>query len=166
MAVIEPIFEALNDAGARYVVVGGLAAVLHGYARLTADVDLAVDLDEVEARKTAQALAALGLVPRAPVNLLDLASVEERARWRKEHNALVLSLWDPHNPMRAVDLFIELPVPFEELYLRSELKPLRRTHVRVTSLDDLIRLKRLAGRPQDLQDIEALTEIRRRLHGE
>ncbi len=34
----EPIFEALDESGAQYVVVGGLAVVLHGYARLTADV--------------------------------------------------------------------------------------------------------------------------------
>ena len=37
MAVFEPIFQALNDAGARYVVVGGLAVVLQGHARLTVD---------------------------------------------------------------------------------------------------------------------------------
>lgn len=166
MAVIEPVFEALNDAGSRYVVVGGLAAVLHGYARLTADIDLAVDLSATEAAKTAQALSAIGLVPRAPVELRDLASEDKRAAWSTEHHALVLSLWDPHNPMRAVDVFIQHPLPFEGLYARAELKLLHRTHVRVASLDDLIALKRLAGRPHDLQDIEALTEIKRRLHGE
>ena len=44
MALFEPVFRALNDTGARYVVVGGLATVLHGYARFTADADLVVDL--------------------------------------------------------------------------------------------------------------------------
>ena len=41
MALFEPLFKTLNDAGVRYVVVGGLAVVLHGHARLTVDVDLA-----------------------------------------------------------------------------------------------------------------------------
>jgi hypothetical protein len=163
--IIEPVFEALNEAGARYVVVGGLAIVLHGHARLTADIDLALDLSEAEALKAVRAMAGIGLVPRVPVELEDLASPEKRAEWRAQHGALVLSLWDPHNAMRAVDIFLENPVPFEELWARAELKALRHTFVRIAGIDDLIRLKRLAGRPHDLQDIEALEEIRRRLHG-
>lgn len=45
MSLYVPVFEALNDMQVRYVVVGGLATVLHGYARLTADIDLMVDLE-------------------------------------------------------------------------------------------------------------------------
>jgi hypothetical protein len=163
--IIEPVFEVLNEAGARYVLVGGLAIVLHGHARLTADIDLAIDLHEAEALKVAQALASIGLVPRAEVELLDLASAEKRQAWRDEHGALVLSLWDPGNAMRSIDVFLENPVPFQELWARSEVKALRHTFVRVASIEDLIALKRLAGRPHDLQDIQALEEIRRRLRG-
>jgi hypothetical protein len=163
--VIEPVFEVLNEAAVRYVVVGGLAIVLHGHARLTADIDLVIDLDEREAQKAVQALSSIGLIPRAPVELAGLASAESRARWRAEHGALVLSLWDPQNPMRAIDVFLEHLLPFEELWARSELKTLRRTYVRIAGIDDLIALKRLAGRPHDLQDVEALEEIRRRLRG-
>jgi len=46
MAVLEPLFLALNDAGIRCAVVDGEAVVLHGHARLTADLDLVIDLDE------------------------------------------------------------------------------------------------------------------------
>ena len=42
MLLYEPLFHALNASGARYVVVGGVATVLHGYARLTADIDLII----------------------------------------------------------------------------------------------------------------------------
>jgi hypothetical protein len=165
MGIIEPVFEVLNEAGARYVVVGGLAIVLHGHARLTADIDLAIDLSEDEALKAARALASIGLIPRVAVDLTDLASAAKRKQWRDEHGALVLSLWDPEHAMRAIDVFLENPIPFDELWARSEIKVLRRTHVRVAGIDDLIQLKRLAGRAHDLQDIEALEEIRRRLRG-
>jgi hypothetical protein len=57
-------FGALNAAGARYVVVGGLAVVFHGHARLTADIDLVVDLSPGEAVKTIAALERLGMVAR------------------------------------------------------------------------------------------------------
>ena len=65
MALFEPVFRALNDTGARYVVVGGLATVLHGYARFTADADLVVDLAPTPAKHIIDALTALGFVPRA-----------------------------------------------------------------------------------------------------
>ena len=44
MALCEPVFRALNATGARYIVGGGLATVLHRSARVTADADLVVDL--------------------------------------------------------------------------------------------------------------------------
>lgn len=50
-----PIFRALNEAEVRYVIVGGLATVLHGHTRLTLDIDLVVDLEPSEAKKAIQA---------------------------------------------------------------------------------------------------------------
>ena len=67
MSLLEPLFEALNRADVRYVVVGGVAAVLHGHARLTMDVDLVVDLAAPEAGKAIDVLTSLGFVPRVPV---------------------------------------------------------------------------------------------------
>jgi hypothetical protein len=74
----------------------------------------------------------------------------------------VFSWYDPKNPMREVDVFVSHPIPFEDLWARSILFPLGALLVRVASIADLVQLKRLAGRPQDLTDIEALEEIERR----
>ena len=161
MSLFEPVFVALNAAGARYVVVGGLATVLHGYARLTADIDMIVDLDPPELKKTLAAMASLGLRPRAPVDPLGFADEEVRRSWIEEKGMTVFSFWDPKVPMREVDLFVEHPIPFSELWERSDLVELDQTTVRIASILDLIALKRLAGRPEDLQDIEALEEIAR-----
>ena len=68
-------------------------------------------------------------------------------------------MYDPSNPMRVVDLFVNHPVPFEELWSRSSEFELRDTTVRVASIPDLIHLKRLAGRQQDHADIEQLEAI-------
>ena len=78
----------------------------------------------------------------------------------------VFSLVDPENPMRAVDLFAEHPIEFEDLWQRSETIPFRETEVRVASIRDLIDLKRRAGRPKDLSDIERLEEIQRQREAE
>ena len=63
MAIFAPLFDALNKANIRYVVVGGLATVLYGYTRLTVDIDRAVDLTPNEAKKAILTLTTLGLVP-------------------------------------------------------------------------------------------------------
>ena len=161
MSVFEPIFQILNTAGVRYVVVGGLATVLHGYARLTADVDLAVDLAPEEATKMIQALVAKGFRPQVPVLAEEFANPAVREVWLREKHMRAFSLVDPTNPMRVVDLLLKPEVPFEELLARSQEVMLNRTKVRIASIDDLIALKRHAGRPQDLADIEQLETIRR-----
>ena len=159
MALFEPIFEALNESGVRYVVVGGVAVVLHGHARLTADLDLAVDLSPASAKKAVDALVRTGLQPRAPVEASDFADPKARARWVEEQSMQMFTMWDPKNVLRLVDLFVENPIDFEELWAGSELVELEGTAVRVASVPDLIRLKRMAARPQDASDIEALEAI-------
>jgi hypothetical protein len=162
VALFEPIFSALNAGGGRYVVVGGLATVLHGHARLTADVDLMVDLTPSSARATIEALTDLGFRPRPPVPALAFADPAARAEWVTKKGMRVFSLWDPADPMREIDLFIEHPIPFEDVWARSVEARLESTTVRIASIEDLIALKRLANRPQDIQDIEALEKIRER----
>jgi hypothetical protein len=157
-----PVFTALNGAEIRYVVVGGLAAVLHGHARLTADVDLVLDLEPAAAARAMRALQGLGLVPRAPVDLLDFAVPARRNAWIAEKGMRVFSLFDPAHPMTEVDLFAQSPMDFEALWSGSEAMNLGSVSVRVASVPHLVALKRLAGRPQDLLDIEALEEIQRR----
>jgi hypothetical protein len=165
VSLFEPLFDALNRAGVRYVVVGGFATVLHGHARLTADIDLVVDLVPDEARKAVETLTSLGFRPRAPVEPFAFADSATRRQWVQEKGMRVFSLWDPANPMLEIDLFAEHPIDFEELWNRAEIVTLTQTVVRIASIRDLIRLKQLAGRPQDLADVEALENILRRREG-
>jgi hypothetical protein len=154
------IFRALNESGSRYVVVGGLAVVLHGHLRLTADIDLIIDLEPDAARAAIDALSRIGLRPTLPVAFAGLADPEVRRRWIDDRGLLVLNLWDPANPLRSVDLFVRMPEGFDGLYARSVVVDLQGTPCRIASIDDLIALKTASGRPQDAQDIEALRAIR------
>lgn len=158
---LEPIFAALNEAGIRYVVVGGLATVLHGHARLTSDLDMIIDLQPQEARRAIDLLVGLGFQPRAPVAAAEFADPEVRRAWIEQKGMRVFSMWDPKNPMIEIDLFVDHPILFEELWAESEVMPLSDTTARVVSAEHLIQLKRLAGRPQDLMDIEALQAIQK-----
>lgn len=162
MGLLEPLFTALNRAQVRYVVVGGLATVLHGFARLTADVDLVVDLDPPAARNAIAVLLGEGFQPRTRVDPFEFADPSKRLAWLRDKGMRVFSLRDRANPLREVDLFVESPLEFEGLWTRADLTDLGNVSVRVAAIPDLITLKRMAGRPQDLADIEALEEILRR----
>jgi uncharacterized nucleotidyltransferase DUF6036 len=160
MLPLESLFKALNEDGGRYVLVGGLAVVLHGHLRATGDVDLVVDLAPEQVHRTLAALERAGFRPYAPAPAIEFADPAKRAEWVREKSMLVFSLRPPTGvPM--VDLFLEPPMSFERLWERSLVVTMRGVPVRVAGLDDLIELKRQAGRPEDLADIEALAEIRR-----
>lgn len=160
--MFEPILAALERASVRYVVVGGVATVLHGYARLTADLDLAIDLEGNRPAAAVEALTSLGLLPLLPVSAESFANPDLRRSWVEDRNLKVFSFHDPANPMVQVDLFAENPIPFEDLWDRSVRVKLGSQLARIAGIDDLIAMKRAAGRPQDLSDIEALEIIAER----
>lgn len=159
MSAYEQIFQALNEAEVRYVVVGGLATVLHGHARFTLDVDLIVDLEPEAAHRAVDALVDLGFEPRVPVPARDFADTEKRARWIRDKGMRVFSFWSPSDPMTVVDLFVEHPIEFQELWSQAREARLGGTLVRIASIPHLIQLKRDAGRPKDLDDIRKLKKI-------
>lgn len=162
MSIYEPILARLNEQGGRYVVVGGLAVVLHGHARLTVDLDLVVDLAPEAARRTISALVGLGFCPLAPVEALDFADAARRREWVEAKGMRVFSLYEPESPLSTVDLLVESPIDFEELYRKAELIPIGTTVVPVVAISHLIQMKQAANREQDRVDLRVLVEIEKR----
>ena len=165
MSLFEPVFATLNRYEARYVVVGGLAVVLHGHPRLTGDLDLAIDLAPAAAATTVEALTELGLQPRLPVDAREFADPAVREGWIRDRNLQVFSFHDPSNPLLEVDLFARNPLPFEELWQRAETVDLGDVWTPVACVADLIRLKEMVGRDQDAADIDALRDIQAHWRG-
>jgi hypothetical protein len=160
------IFRALDEADVRYLVVGGVAVVLHGHPRFTADLDLVLDLTPTNASAAIATLQRLDYRPRAPVPAEDFAKDEVRRKWREEKGLTVFSLWSPNYPGTEVDLFVEEPFDFEEAWSRRLDAVLDDgTTVHVVGMDDLRSLKQTSGRPKDLDDIEKLDQIVRAMLG-
>lgn len=160
---LEPVLKTLNDAGVRYLVVGGVAVVLHGHLRTTGDLDLVVELSPKNLGRALDALEQIGFQPRPPVPLRSFADHETRQSWVREKNLQVFSLWHPDLPGFEVDLFVEEPFDFDIVWGRRVDVELQSTTAPVVALGDLVELKKRAGRGRDLEDVAALEQIARRL---
>jgi hypothetical protein len=140
---------ALNAAGAKYLVIGGVACVLHGYARATADVGILIEQTRENAERVLAGLSTIGygfareLVP------------EEILK-----RPIFVIGDDP-----AVDIFlVAWSVKYDQAVKQSSVVHVDGVPVPLIGLDDLIETKR-TGRPLDTADIEALEQIKR-LRGE
>ena len=80
MTYYSELFAAFEKAKIRYLVVGGVAVVLHGFLRATADLDLIIALDPENVEKFLRLMKELGYKPRVPVSIDDFASPEQRKK--------------------------------------------------------------------------------------
>lgn len=154
---LEEIFGALNAAQIRYLVVGGLAVVAHGYVRYTNDVDLVVQLDETNVRRAMEVLKSIGYRAKVPVDPVEFANPLSRASWIADKQMVVFQLISERFGREPIDVFVKEPFDVgaelaacEWLSVGSTLK------IPVVSRRQLLRMKHEAGRPKDLLDIEYL----------
>lgn len=158
-----PTFEAikaLNEAGVRYVIVGGIAAVMHGVARLTMDIDVVVALDAENARRAVEAIIKAGFVPMVPITAEQFADDNLRQSWIEDKNMVVLNFKHRSDPLQSVDVFVRYPLEFEGMYRNSVTIDGYGIPARICSIDDLIAMKLEAGRVKDLADVRQLEMIR------
>jgi hypothetical protein len=160
LSSFEAIIAALNDAGVRYLVAGGLAVNAHGYLRFTHDVDLVIALLSENIFPAFAALTKLGYKPLVPIRVEQFADEQTRRRLIAEKGMTVLSLHSEEHREAPVDIFVEFPFDFDAEYRRSligEIGP--GLHARFVSLETLIAMKDKAGRPRDLDDVHHLRWI-------
>jgi hypothetical protein len=138
-ATFADVFARLERDQVRYVVISGVAVVLHGYVRPLADLDVVIDRSPAEAQRAMSALAACGFVPSLPLPL-DMVTV--------------MRMFD--GSQREVDVFVRYHIPFEELLAASARMRVSDGMVPVASREHVIQAKRVSRRPHDLEDIERL----------
>jgi len=144
-AIASQVCDALNRTGARYLVIGGVACVLHGYARATTDVDILIERTPDNARRTLDALGSLGW-----------AFAREWSPDEILRRPITVIGDDP-----AVDVFtVAWRVTYDDVVARSSVVEVDGVLIPLISIDDLIETKR-TGRALDAEDVEALQIIRR-----
>ena len=141
----------LNEAGVRYVIVGGLAVIRHGAVRATKDVDAVVAMDRENLSRL------VGLLKRWEATNPDGSPL----RTHVLSPGGVLALRTRHC---LVDIISEqlLPGRFDDVLGRSDIKRIDGVEAPICSLADLVAMKRATGRGSDGLDLERLAEA----HGE
>jgi predicted nucleotidyltransferase len=155
---LESLLGRLARAGVDFVVVGGVAVAFQGYGRATKDLDITYATDQENLRRLGEVLMGAHARLRGIVEDAPFVPVERTlARTR----LLTLDTDDG-----GLDLLADPPgaPPYRTMRDRADRAELDGIVVAVAALDDLLAMKRAAGRPQDLADIEAL-EVARRLRG-
>jgi predicted nucleotidyltransferase len=148
------LLHALDDAKVEFVIVGGVAATLHGSARLTADLDVVYARSKENIRKLVHALASLHPYLRgAPAGLpfhFDEATVRAGLNFTLTTDA------GPLDVLGEIAGGFDYPV----LRRRSSIFRIYGRRLRVITIDALIENKIAAGRPKDLEVVAELEVIR------
>jgi len=135
---------ALNQQEVRYLLVGGFAVILHGYARTTGDMDIWVERTPENYQRIKRAFLQFGM----PV--FDMT----------EKNFLSHPNWDVFTfgiPPVAIDLMIKVKgLNFETCFANSVLFEDDDLTIKTIHLNDLLLAKKMAGRAKDLNDLENL----------
>ncbi len=142
----ENLLKLLNDHGVEYVIIGAFAFPVHGYARATLDIDLAVRPERSNAERLHAALSEFGY-DLTEIDIEDLLSKKLLIRQYVVavdiHPFFAGGTFDEIWERRVSDFYGETPAFF-------------------AGLEDLIEMKRAADRPKDREDLRYLLEIRRR----
>jgi len=134
---------ALRSLGCRWYLFGAQAAILHGAERLTNDIDVTVDLGEVSLKSLLRALRASGFVLRVknPQKFVESTRVLPA-----RHRGSGID----------VDIVLAGPGP-EQLFLeRAVRRRIEGVWIPVASVEDVVAMKVLSGRPKDAEDVKEI----------
>lgn len=153
------LLQMLDEAKVEFVLVGGLAVALHGYQRVTMDVDVVLAMDADNLQRFMSAAKAAGLRPTIPVDIESLAKPDLIEQWYREKGMLAFSLRGAQTMATVIDILVKPVVPFADLRRAAtpvEVGPIR---IPVASIEHLIEMKTGTGRSKDALDIEELRKI-------
>lgn len=147
-------FRALAGRGVEYVTIGGIAVQAHGAQRVTRDLDIAIATSSANAARLASALSdidarVLGADGRRSRAVPSAALLGSGDQWH---------LVSRHGRLDVMTLPAHLGT-FDQLRARAHEVPLGEMTVPIASREDLLKMKRAAGRPQDLADVELLSSL-------
>lgn len=137
--------QSMNNHNVDYILVGGYAVILHGYRRVTGDLDIWVKRTNENYSKLSLAFAEFGLP------LFDMTE-------EKFLDVDMADVFSFGRPPVSIDIITKLKgVEFDEAFVQAQVFDENGLMIRFIHLNNLIQAKKAAGRHKDLDDIEKLT---------
>ncbi len=141
----ESLLKSLKEHGVKFVIIGATAFPVHGYSRATLDIDIFMKPETSNAEKTLSALKNFGY------DVQDIAVEELLTKKILIRQYLVET--DIHPYVKGVS--------FEEVWKNKVKAKFGDTFAWFASLNDLIKMKRAAGRPKDREDLKYLLKLKK-----
>lgn len=146
---VQTLFRSLNKHNVQYLLVGGMANIVHGYIRATEDLDLWIKLGDSNKANLIQAL-----LENEVAGAEHLANVPLLFGWTTVAVGKRGFTLDMGHALKAF-----ADIEFDACYARAHPATFDDVPFNVIHLQDLITEKRAVGRPKDLGDVDELTKL-------
>lgn len=138
---LQDVFKSFQKHDVKYVVIGGVAAILHGVPRATFDLDILIEATPENARRMLKALTEAGI---GTASLVDPTSI------------LANEITILKDKVR-IDVQTSTPgITFQEAWNRKVILKYQNQEFFILSKNDLLSSKRASGRKVDLEDVRLL----------
>jgi len=155
----EQLFKALWEERVRYLICGGLAVNIYGIPRMTADIDLLLDFENGNLSRFDHVLKKLMYSPLTPIPVSELSDKSRRMELVKDMNMIAYSFYNNRSNYMSVDVLLDPPFTFDDLWEKRETRALDKYEVTLVSLPHLIEMKSFANRKQDQDDVTLLSKL-------
>jgi len=159
MFIYEEIFRDFRKKQIKYVIVGGIALNLLGSLRSTADMDILVEMSEDNLKKALSILKKHGYRVKSHIDPMGILDSKTRQEWIKKKHMQALNFYKD-GKLKEVDIIIGSPITFEKAEKTAIKIKSGNIILPVVSVDNLIKMKKRAGRAIDKLDIEELKKIK------
>jgi hypothetical protein len=151
---------ALVEGDVDFVIVGGVAVILQAMPRFTKDLDICYSTDQDNLDALGNVLVALEARLRG---IPEPVPFVPDGRTLRQTQIMCLT-----TPTGDIDLLVnpDGAPSYKSLRSRADIMELGGHSVRIASIEDMLTMKRAAGRPQDVVDVESLEAARRRMRRE
>ena len=156
------LFQKLDQYQVRYLICGGLAVNIYGIPRMTADINLLIDFTDENIDKFENALKILMYQSTLPISIKTFVNIEERQKAIKDKNLIAYSYFNIQANYMNLDVLMDVPMAFGELWNEKESRMVNGTAVNLVSVEHLIELKKYANRKQDIDDVILLSKLLRK----
>lgn len=142
----EKLLKLLKEHKVDFVIIGATAFPVYGYSRATLDIDIFIRPEEINVERAIKALRDFGY-DMSDVSVKDMLTKKILVRQ-------YLIETDIHPFVKGMT--------FEKVWKNKVKAKFGNTFVHFPSLNDLIKMKRAAGRAKDLEDLKYLVKLKRK----